>query len=45
MFKPMETLTNKMRALAIENLKSRREDIFNRTRKLMVMQESDDDSH
>lgn len=41
MIKPMESLTNKMRALAIENLKSRREEIFNRTRKLMEMHESD----
>lgn len=34
----METLTSKMRALAIENLKSRREEIFQRTRKLIDME-------
>lgn len=39
----METLTSKMRTLAIENLKARREEIFQRTRNIINMKESEEE--
>ena len=39
----MESLTNKMRSLAIASLKSRREEIFQRTRNLIEMNETEEE--
>jgi hypothetical protein len=39
----MELLTHKMRALAIENLKTRREQIFERTRNLLDMKDTEEE--
>ena len=39
----MESLNSKMRALAIENLKTRREQLFQRTRNLVEMRETEEE--